>query len=267
MPVAKIRIPVPKFRPSEVALAELCATELWNGRSYENGNELEVSDEELLVTFASATHTMVKNGSRTPTFTELDIRLLIRVAKLKALFRSAQPTDFQGGISAYKNKVIPYYLNWKNKKASRPDYEYATKATLMWSEEFVNNTTSVSVNGNHRIPLTCRILFFSCPDMPVFNYSNGLGKVMKYQSRPQDAISHFNEHMYKGLQTNKRLFSKLDMPAPILLGEGIWLEAKKADWWQRRVLDLALLLRFSVTSATPQLHTKARQVVASGRFV
>lgn len=264
MPKAFTHITVPKFSASHLALAEVCAIELWNGYNYETGKELEKSDEDLLVMFATPTFAMQKSATTQQTIKELDIRELIRIAKLKALFRSAQPTDFTGAIAAYKTTALVTYNGLKNKTLNLAnDYDYATEATLKWSVKFVNNITSVSVNGNHRVPLACRILFFAMPDMMVFNFSNGLAKKMCLQSRPQAAISHFNKYLYDGLKLNKTLLQNLVMPKPTTLAEEIWLAANRGGWWQRRVLDLALLLHFNVVTAAPQLKTKAQQLAVS----
>ena len=256
-------ITVPKFSASHLALAEVCATELWNGFDYQTGKALPVSDEALLVMFATPTFAMYASPRTQQTFTELDVRDLIRVARLKALFRSTQVTDFQGAITAYRKTALAAYRGWKNKtiKLSNP-YDYATRATLDWSPKFVNNSR-VSPNGNHRVPLACRILFFAMPDMMVFNFSNGLATKMRLQSRPQAALPYFNKYLYEGLHHNKVLLKNLKMPQSTTLNKEIWHAANKNDWWQRRVLDLALLLHFGVVAATPQLRTKGRQLAAT----
>jgi hypothetical protein len=262
MPKAFSHIPVPKFSANHLALAEVCAVDLWNGFDYQTGKVCDVSDEDLLVMFATPTFAMYRSTRTRQTLTEIDMRELIRVAQLKALFRSAQVTDFQGAISAYRATALAVYSGWKKKKLKLAnDYDYATEAILDWSVKFVNNT-SVSLNGNHRVPLACRILFFAMPDMVVFNFSNGLAKKMRFQSRPQAAIPIFNKYLSDGLQLNKALLTKLEMTQRTKLAEDIWLDANKGGWWQRRVLDLALLLHFGLVSATPQLQTKGRQLAA-----
>jgi len=255
-------ITVPKFSPNQLALAEVCAIDLWNGIDYQTGKESDVSDEDLLVMFASPTFAMSKSTRTRQTITELDMRTLIRVAKLKALFRSAQETDFQGAITAYGTTALATYTEYKKKSLRLPNqYDYATQATLDWSVKFVKNT-SVSLNGNHRVPLACRILFFSMPDLMVFNFSNGLAKKMCLQTRPQVAILYFNQYLYDGLQLNQSLLKNLKMPKPTVLANDIWRSANNGDWWKRRVLDLALLLHFNLVSATPQLQTRGRQLAA-----
>jgi hypothetical protein len=262
MPNALSHLPVPKFTANQLALAEVCAIELWNGFDYQTGKECDISDEDLLVMFAVPTFAMYRSTRTRQIITELDMRELIRAAQLKALFRSTQATDFQGAIAAYRATALSVYSGWRKKKLKLANvYDYATQAILAWSVKFVNNS-KVSLNGNHRVPLACRILFFAMPDMMVFNFSNGLAKKMRFQTRPQAAIPVFNKYLYEGLQVNKALLKNLGMPKPTTLPEDIWIKANNGDWWQRRVLDLALLLHFGLVSATPQLQTKGRQLAA-----
>jgi len=263
MPNAFAHIPVPTCSANHLALAEVCALDLWNGFDYQTGKKCDVSDEDLLIMFATPTFAMYKSKRSKQAFTELEIRGLIRLANLKGLFRSTQPTDFQGAIAAYRTTALSAYTGWKKKTIPLANpYDYATRATLDWSVKFVNNP-NVSLNGNHRIPLSCRILFFAMPDMMVFNFSRGLATKMQLHTRPQAAIPYFNKLLFDGLTLNEALLDNLNMPKPTKLNEDIWLSAKKGDWWQRRVLDLALLLHFGIMSATPQLQTKGNQLAAS----
>jgi len=70
MPKAFAHVPVPKFSASEIALAEVCAAELWNGLDYQTGKELNVSDEDLLVMFATPTFAMYNSTTTKQTFSE-----------------------------------------------------------------------------------------------------------------------------------------------------------------------------------------------------
>jgi len=262
MAIAFVPIPVPKFSPNHLALAEVCATEIWNGYDYQSGKASDISDEDLLLMFSVPTFIQYKNAKTTRSFTELEPRELIRAARLKALFRSNQPTDFQSAIASYRTTAFAIYKQMKQgKPVLAHPYDYATQAILSWSVKFVSNP-NVSLNGNHRVPLACRILFFAMPDMMVFNYSNGLSKAMRFQKRPQAAIPNFNKYLYEGLILNFSLIKELKMPEPKSLPEEVWLAANQGGWWHRRVLDLALLLHFNLVTATPQLQTKGRQLAA-----
>lgn len=106
MAKAFAHIPVPKFSANELALAEVCAVELWNGFDYQTGKEFDVSDEDLLLMFSTPTFAMYRSARTRQQLTEIDIRELIRVARLKALFHSEHPTDIQGSIAAYRTTAL-----------------------------------------------------------------------------------------------------------------------------------------------------------------
>ena len=250
---------VPKFTAYQVKLAELCALDLWEGIDYENGNDMEISDEELLVDFAVPFQLLRKNPATVNGISEASIRRLIRVGKLKALFRSTNPTNFISGIQTITKDVIPIYNGWRNKTIKLTPTGYGLQATLNLGAGFVTNSKPTK-RGNFRISLASRLLFFATPDMLLFNYSNGLGEAMNLQKRPQHAIPYFMEMLQQGLITNSALVSKLQLPPSKLLGAVMWKRIKKFNWWQRRVLDLALLLHFGLMTARPQLITKARRL-------
>ena len=49
--------------------------------------------------------------------------------------------------------------------------------------------------------------------------------------------------------SNSSQLSKYEIPESNgLIDDMIYLEVKSSDWWQRRVLDIALLLHFNVTT-------------------
>ena len=87
MAKAFAHVPVPKFSANQLALAEVCAVELWNGFDYQTAKEFDVSDEDLLVMFSTPTFAMYKSARTRQQLTELDLRELIRVARLNALQR------------------------------------------------------------------------------------------------------------------------------------------------------------------------------------
>ena len=102
--------------------------------------------------------------------------------------------------------------------------------------------------------------------MLLFNFSNELAEAMLFQKRPQAAIPFFMETLHTGLILNNGLHS-MELPPPNIMGSVLYKKIQKTAWWQRRVLDLALLLHFGVVSARPQLHTKARQIVARKKTI
>ena len=121
---------VPKFTVFELTLAEQCAIDLWNGVNYVDGEEMEVSDEEFFIDFALPFYDLVKNLNTRNLITEFSIRRLIRVANLKALFRSANPTDFQAGIRCIANDIVPLYNGMISKTLNLTPTGYGTRALL-----------------------------------------------------------------------------------------------------------------------------------------
>lgn len=256
-------LPVPKFSASQIALAHVCAESLWAGYEYQTGKLMRHSEEEYMQLFASRTKQIANTSTNRLKLNIAVIKDLMIDAGLKALYRSTLETDFNMAVNAYQARAVKHYLEWKNKTSPVGlPYTYATQAELNWGARFVNNPSGATRNGNYRVPLASRVLFFSMPDMMVFNFSNSLAKKMRFQSRPQAAVSGYNRTMSKGLVRNKLLLNKLAMPMPTLLADDIWNAAQTANWWQRRVMDLALLLHHRLVMATPDLQSKGKALAA-----
>lgn len=263
MPPGKPHLPVPTFTRQLIALADLCARELWHGVSYQTGKKLYMGDEEFLVSFANPTKALIQNPASSLHFTEVDIRALIRTATLRALFRSTLSTDFQAGIAAFAPVVLPHYHAFITNQSSADSYKYATDATLDWCQTFVQSSQAKVVNGNYRVPLANRILFFALPHMKIFIYSNGLGKKMQYQTRPQAALPTYNREFDIGYKNNLPRLSNLRLPSAVSMSDSLWTSINQSDWWQRRVFDLALMIHFGATQATQSLQHRARQIIQS----
>jgi hypothetical protein len=237
---------------------------LWNEIDFEIGNANHISDEDLLHRFAMPVQALLKNPSTKQQITEHDIRALIRVAGLKPLFRSSNPTDFQAGILKFGVTVFPLYKDWLSGNQASNQLGVTGKITLDWSPTFVVNVSGHTVNGNHRVPIAVRILFFALPDMMFFNFSNDLSKAMQLQTRPQAALPNFNQYLFQGIIDTKNELDKLKMPAPTIMTSKLLAKAEQNGWWQRRVLDLALLLHFNKISCNP-LHRNTAAHIASIR--
>ena len=266
MALGKPPLVVPLLSPYIIKVAELSAIELWNGVDFETGKKIDASDEELLKIFYMPVLNMWGNARARNQIVEDDVRLLIKLGKLKALFRSHLPLDFVKGIGAIKKYTMPIYRTWRTGKLQLTPSEYATKMILDLGASFVQTSKLPTRNGNYRVPLASRILFYAVPDMLIFSYSNGLGKVLNLQSRPQSAIPYFNERMHKGLQRNALLLNKLDMPSPNHLSKDVWRRIKLMGWWQRRVLDLALLIHYNLAAPNHDLQVKARLAIRKQRI-
>jgi hypothetical protein len=260
MAKGKKHLSVPLLSPYAIKLAELCAIDLWNGVDYETGKPIDASDDELLLTFYLPIKRMYLRGASSNTITEDDVRLIIKQGKLKALYRSHLPLDFNKGLNAIKSQCLPIYKGWRNGTMQLTPTGYATKASLELGISFVQTSKAPTRNGNYRVPLSTRILFYALPDMLMFNYSNALGKALNLQSRPQSAIPYFFEIMSKGLEKNAKELAKLKMPSSVFLSQVDWARIKKHGWWERRVLDLALMIHFKLSTPRIDLQRLARQL-------
>ena len=261
MAKANKHLSVPLLSPYAIKLAELCAIDLWRGVDYETGKPMDASDDELLLTFYIPIKRMYRRGTAANTIIEDDVRLIIKQGKLKALYRSHLPLDFNKGLNAIKDQCLPIYKGWRNGTMQLTPTGYATKASLDLGISFVQTSKAPTRNGNFRVPLATRILFYALPDMLMFNYSNALGKALNLQSRPQSAVPYFFEIMQIGLETNAKELGKLKMPSSVFLGQVDWARIKQHGWWERRVMDLALMIHFRLTTPRIDLQRLARQLV------
>lgn len=260
--MAKGRLPlaVPKLTPYEVKLAELCALDVWDGIDYQTGKELKVRDEVFLANFATPTASLVSGRGNTLNVSVQDFHTFVIVAGLKSQYQTSNGTDLAKGISAFNSAVVPTYKTWKAKTTTQSPADLVTKSILDWCTSFVKNPNIGSIDGNHRVSLACRFMFFALPDFPVFNFSKALQKSLILQTRPQDALPYFNSIMTQGMVTNRVLLAKTVMPQPTVMSLILWKRAEKNGWWKRRVLDLALLLHFGCVSARVDLQREARKL-------
>lgn len=250
-------VPVPFFSAYEIALAQECALELWRGGDFESNSSKEKSDEELLNSFSGSFNAILQNPNTTNRVSEYEVRQLARVAKIKAFYRSTIPTDFHAGIRSVEIGVTQYVRQWRSRTVGATRKSHVLNAVINVARHFVTNT-GPSLNGNYRVPLASRMLFYAVPEMPIFSFSNALAQKLKLQTRPQAAYPFFFDLMYKGIWTNRRRLSMLNMPTSSLLSVAQQNSLKKSRWWSRRVMDLALLNHLNLTSPKASLVQAAR---------
>lgn len=257
------QISVPLFSARDIILAELCALDLWNGIDFQTGKALSISDEDLLVAFSHPTYAITNGGSTTQSISPIDIESLVKVAKLGQMLRGRTPTDYQTGISNFSAKVLPIYTKWINQPIRSPSNTQVTKAILDWSPTFAGFNPNTQAQGRHRVALCSRILFFAIPELPFFNFSGALSKRFNLQASAEYALPHFNRIMEIGYHLNWSFLASAQMPQSTRLNEKIMASALKADWWGRRILDIALLLHFQEAHARMPLQTQAQGIAVS----
>jgi hypothetical protein len=259
MPAALTPIPVPKFSKLHIIHAELCAQDLWNGIDYETGKRKKYSDEEYLILF---------NPINQPVLNPNQVQILKKVihtfivdAKMKALYRSTKPMDLNQALASFTSTAGTVYAGYKSGALVLPKiYQYGTIAALDWGTQFVVKQPGSNATNGNRIPLSNRILFYAMPGLKIYNLSNPLTKKMRLQSRPQAALPNFNKIMYEGQLLNHLHLSALKPPKSTAISDEIWTSKVRKDWWERRVLDLAMLIHHQVATPRSELYQQARLI-------
>mgnify|MGYP006273816075 CR=1 FL=1 len=253
MPRGRPHLNVPVFSQRLIDIAEICALSLWRGTDYESGEKMETSDEAFLAEYALGFEAKRKSPNSPFVIDEVALRRMIRVGKLKAMFRSTNPIDFANGLKTIE-AVIQKYDAFRKRRIPKTPSEFALEIALDLGGSFVTWTRVPTINGNYRIPLASRILSFGFPLLPIFNFSNGLASKMRFQSRPQAALPSYFRTLEIGLLRNAACLGALKPPhMPIGMSQQTWRNILARKWWQRRVLDIALLLHFKVTKVAPNI--------------
>ena len=256
MPNSKIpRRPIPKFCRQELEIADLCARALWYGINYETGKSTRVSDARLLSEFASNFYEYHKNRVRfKPGIFISNINDLIIACGIKVLFRGIVDMNFHKGINSIYQDVYPEFLKAQKTPSLISNHRVGVNCLEKLSKGFLRNA-----KGN-RLNLASRVLFFLSPNLHTFNMNNNVAKFFGLPSRPHYHYQEYFELFSIGLKTNQTKLSKYKLP-PIRDGlpETIWNQIYRTDWWERRVLDLAVLIHASPTiSIDPNLRTYIR---------
>lgn len=251
MPISKIpRSFVPIFSKLELDKADLCARALWHGINFKTGFRAHTSDADLLNRFATPFyHIPLNNGAYTTSL--LDLHDLLVACELKVLYRGGSKMDGAKGLNAIAHDIFPYvYKDWLARQSSQVPYEYyAADAVQRLSDALVLPPDS------NRIVLASRMLFFIVPDMQCFNMNGKVAVAFGLPTRPHYARIEFCELMAKGLRDNLKILKSYNLP---INAHGVdaetYTKTQMSDWWQRRVLDLAVLIRLGFAKPVPNLN-------------
>ena len=259
MPAAKIqRKPIPKFSRVELDRANLCATALWYGINFSNGNQSHTSDAKLMANFASYFYHYHRRKKRfLPDIFVSDVRELIIACGIKMLFRGISEMDFKQGIDCLFKDVYPHF-----KKALKKPDQVSTIATSIKCLESLNKGLVIDPSSN-RYNLASRMLFFICPNLQTFNMNNSVAIYFGLQARPHHHYADYFKLFSDGMVSNQTKLSKYKMPpSRDGLDSITWNEASRTDWWRRRVLDIAVLLHACPNVAVdPHLRVNIRRKI------
>jgi hypothetical protein len=248
MPKGKQHKPAPTFTSTELDLANKCARLIWHGISFETG-KLCVSDEELLAYFATPLHKHLTSSRAKVSLNLNDLHSLIIACGLKPMLRKQHELSYPQFENFLTSNTKQYLRDCNAAKQTADAWRVSSAYVKQGGKELVD--VAVQTNAGYRIPLATRILFFALPSMPLANFSNGLAKALNLQSRPEAAIHPFYQIFQTCLDLNRNKLLKYEVPGSVgVLDDEIYPDVSNSDWWQRRVLDIALLLHYRITSVT-----------------
>lgn len=262
----RVRQRVPVFTKAALDLADLCAREIWRGKSYST-NSAQTSEEELLLKFSLPflSDALGIEGSKRPPIGIDSINQFIITAGLKQMNITKGNRDTEAGIKTL-NKLITRELKKAfNNKFSTNFLVLTNELTIELSKAFHKMGDSSTTSAY--FPLASRVLFFAAPNLPVFMYSDKLGEALKIEKNDkEESITQFNEAMSEGLNDNWFYLKDYQMPffSNKTESDEYWLQARDFGWWQRRVLDLACVINLThvnpkdflieLTSYQPRQH-------------
>jgi hypothetical protein len=254
---------VPAFSSSFLTLADVCARELWAGRGYDDGkpllgkkklipgtrrefSQMQLSDEKLLYLCSGRFMQMTLSiRAQLPhRMSEAFVRDdFMKVARLNVLKAHLSNLAIANGINyLYSTTVVDYRL-WKSVESPEIFSIYAIPFILSVGDAFFNPTASNHAGA--QIALASRLLFFTAPDLPLYNYSKDIAIGLRLnEGITSTQLPQYIEKLHDGYLKNWRNLSKFEMPTSTLIHPQIWNRARNAGWWQRRVYDLALVMYF-----------------------
>jgi hypothetical protein len=243
------RTQIPKFTATEITRANLCAQALWYGINFDTGNK-QLSDADLMSFLAKYFYTYQRTKKRAnPDIFEKEIKLLINTCGLAIMYRSLAKMDIKKGIDAMYNDVYPIYK--KSLKNPNRTSTYIEAMDCLWklSKGFI-------INPKYNcLGLSSRIMFFLSPNLRTFNMNREIAIRYGLQVNPAVHYPAYFELFNTGLITNRAQLTRHKMP-PMrgALDMKTWQTAARTDWWERRVLDIAVLLRLSGNMPYPNLR-------------
>lgn len=262
----RVRRRVPVFSKAALDLADLCAKEIWRGKSFSTSS-YQQSEEELLLRFSVPflSEALGIEGSKRPEISVDLINQFIITAGLKQMNITKGNRDTDAGLKLL-NKTISKELKKSLNYVFDTNFHLLTaELTIELSKEF-HRMSSASPTSAY-LPLASRILFFAAPNLPVFMYSDPLGEALKVEKNDkEESLKQFYESMSDGLDDNWFHLKDYQMPFFSKKDENdeFWLQARDNGWWQRRVLDLACVINLThikpkdflidLTSYQPRQH-------------
>ena len=190
------------------------------------------TDKQLITYFGGKWMDRYANNLRA-TLSEEELTALIYTCGIEKILTVRQNRPKLEECGKYLNKgkfgkFVTVSLNHRN--PARWDY----------GNKFIKElATNLSAAGGEHNALASRFLFFAVPQAFVFNYSKPLIDVLKERVRLTDkTVATVGGEMSKLFEEHHKYLHLLPRPKfPSKLSKAI----KFGSWWERRVLDLAVL--------------------------
>lgn len=243
------RTKLPIFSSSEISGANLCSQALWYGINFETGNK-QVSDAELMSYLARYFYHYHRTKQRaSPDIFENQVKTLIKTCGLTIMNRSLAKMDIKKGIEAMYKDIYPIY----KKSLKNPDRTSTSEEAVdcLWklSKGFI-------INPKYNcLGLSSRVMFFLSPNLRTFNMNREIAIRYGLQVNPSVHYKAYFDLFNNGLLDNKLQLEKYHMP-PMrsTLDMKTYQIASRTDWWQRRVLDLAVIIKIGNKKPYPNLQ-------------
>ncbi len=245
---------IPNISRVTYDIANKCAICLWNGIDYESGNEQSLSDAHLLEIFGSKF--IRAKSTKSQIFYTLDeLSKFIKVAKLSHHI-SSNTVDISTARKSLNNTVKTYAIRKKNQRYGIVEYKVGALLADNLGRHFASKRFVIR-NGkrvrtrNNKTTLASRLLFFTVPSQQIFNLNEDIALSLQLNGR---RASIFNEEYCNAMATlldrDWHILSNFKLPIKTKeISQAVWDEAYFGCWWQRRVLDLAVMLHFKIINA------------------
>ena len=100
------------------------------------------------------------------------------------------------------------------------------------------------------------------PNLRIFNMNRGVAKEYGLRQMPTVHYGDFIDLFTNGQNFNHKELSKYKMPTyRSSLDMYTWQKASRTDWWERRVLDIAVLLKLNSNIPFPNLQNLIDQQI------
>ncbi len=221
--------------------ADMCARELWRSKKY-NKKKNTTSDDELIGLLSKPINHYLKGKTLRVNLSPKNIELLINASQMTRI-SSVKNVSIRKGIFALPNLLIQYRTNIKNIAVDNSNFYYPARDIVIdLGKNFYKKRRNIGINGGCHAALSTRFLFFSLPILPIFNYSTKIASLFKLNGKVANRIPSYYEIIASIYLRNWKNLKNYQMPLSNHIDDDYWLLIKENGWWQRRVLDIALLL-------------------------